>query len=164
MNFNFKKIFYLLSSILVVLFIFYNSLQNGEESSDTSATVLSFLNDFLEKMGTSFRFEGYFIRKLAHFIEFFALGFFIMLTFEAFTGKTIRGLGYPLFLCLLVPVLDEYIQIFSEGRTSLVTDVLLDFSGAFSGIIFAIILLFIKRKIFYKPKYNKYGGNYRFNL
>ncbi|MDE6357446.1 MAG: VanZ family protein, partial [Eubacteriales bacterium] len=141
----------------------YNSLQNGEESSNTSATVLNFLNNFLEKIETSFRFEGNFIRKLAHFIEFFILGFFVMLTFESFTGKTIRGLGYPLFLCLLVPVLDEYIQTFSEGRTSLVTDVLLDFSGAFSGIIFAIILIFIKRKFFYKTKY-KYGINYRFNL
>lgn len=164
MNFNFRRIFYLLLSILIVLFIFYNSLKNGEESSNASLTVLNFLNDFFSSIGTSFRFEGYFIRKLAHFIEFFILGFFIMLDFEAFTGKTVSVLGYPLFLCLLIPVIDEYIQTFSEGRTSLVTDVLLDFSGAITGIIFVIIWIFIKNKFFKRNRHTFYQGKYKFNL
>ncbi|MDE6181776.1 MAG: VanZ family protein [Eubacteriales bacterium] len=147
----------------MILFIFYNSLQNGEESSNTSATVLNFLNNFLETININFKFEGYFIRKLAHFVEFFILGFSIMLTFEAFTGKTIKVLGYPLFLCLLIPVIDEYIQLFSEGRASLVSDILLDFSGAFSGIIFVIIWISIKNKFFNKRTYRAYN-NYKFNL
>lgn len=161
MNINFRKVFYLLLSILIVFFIFYNSLQNGNESSNLSNTVLNYLNTFLENIGLKFKLEGYFIRKTAHFVEFFALGFSIMFTFEAFTQKTIQVVGFPLFLCTIIPVLDEYIQLFSEGRFSQVKDVLLDFSGAVCGIIFVIIWVFFKNKFFKKNKYNSYKINYR---
>ena len=151
MQLSFKKIFYLLITIFIVLFIFYNSMQNGESSSEASTAVLNFINDMIKAMGLSFKLEGYFIRKLAHFVEFFTLGVFLMLTFEAFTNKIFSIIGFPMFLAIFIPVIDEYIQIYSDGRTSSVKDVLLDFFGAMIGIIIVSLFFVLNKKI--KNKY-----------
>ena len=65
----------------------------------------------------------YNIRKLAHFLEFAILGVILCNVYAA--------TGYILFLGLAVAVSDEYIQLHSPGRSALVTDVILDFSGVF---------------------------------
>ncbi len=151
MRLNLKKIVYLIVTILVVMFIFYNSIQNGESSSNASTTVLNFINNIINSIGLNFKLEGYFIRKLAHFVEFFTLGVFLMLTFEAFTNKIFSIIGFPMFLAIFIPVIDEYIQIYSDGRTSSVKDVLLDFFGAMIGIIIVSLFFVLNKKI--KNKY-----------
>ena len=151
MRLNLKKIVYLIVTILVVMFIFYNSIQNGESSSNASTTVLNFINNIINSIGLNFKLEGYFIRKLAHFVEFFTLGVFLMLTFEAFTNKIFSIIGFPMFLAIFIPVIDEYIQIYSDGRTSSVKDVLLDFFGAMIGIIIVSLCFVLNKKI--KNKY-----------
>lgn len=148
-----KKIVYLIMTILIISFIFYNSLQNGESSSETSMIVLNFINNMLENIGLNIMLEGIFVRKLAHFVEFFMLGVFIMLTFEAFTNKIFSIIGFPMFFSIFIPVIDEYIQLYSDGRASSVKDVLLDFLGALTGIIIVSIFLSLKNK---KKKKNKY--------
>ena len=145
MHLNLKKIVYLIVTILVVMFIFYNSIQNGESSSNASTTVLNFINNIINSIGLKFNLEGYFIRKLAHFVEFFIFGVFLMLTFEAFTSKIFSIIGFPMFLSIFVPVIDEYIQIYSDGRTSSVKDVLLDFFGAIIGIILVSLCFVLNR-------------------
>jgi VanZ family protein len=45
-----------------------------------------------------------------------------------------------LFGLLLVPVIDEFIQLFSAGRAGMVQDILLDFSGAVTGLVVVKIL------------------------
>lgn len=146
MRLNLKKIVYLIVTILVVMFIFYNSIQNGESSSNASTTVLNFINNIINSIGLNFKLEGYFIRKLAHFVEFFTLGVFLMLTFEAFTNKIFSIIGFPMFLAIFIPVIDEYIQIYSDGRTSSVKDVLLDFFGAMIGIIIVSLCFVLNKK------------------
>ncbi|MBQ2212362.1 MAG: VanZ family protein [Ruminococcus sp.] len=48
-----------------------------------------------------------------------------------------------LFFLLAVPVTDETIQYFSEGRTPLVRDVLLDFSGGLFGLLICFLFVCI---------------------
>ncbi len=151
MKINIKKLIYLVITILIIVFIFYNSMQNGEHSSNTSTAVLMFVNNLINMIGLSFELSGHFIRKLAHFIEFFTLGIFLMLTFEAFTNKVFGILWGPMFFSTFIPVIDEFIQIYSPGRTSSVKDVLLDFSGAIVGILLVCISINIKNR--YKQKY-----------
>ena len=146
MNLDFKKIVYLLCTILVVIFIFYNSMQNGDDSSKASMSVLTFINNIITNIGLDFQMEGNFIRKLAHFVEFFIFGTFLMLTFVSFTNKTFSETGFPMFFVTFVPVVDEYIQIFSVGRASSVKDVLLDFFAGMTGIILVCICCKLKRK------------------
>ena len=70
------------------------------------------------------------IRKLAHFLEFACLGLLWCKVFASFHISNRTSNGYILLICLLVAVVDEYIQLFSPGRDGKVMDVLLDFSGA----------------------------------
>lgn len=161
----FRKIFYPVLSILIIIFIFNNSLQTGTISSEASQFVLDFCNNILSFFNINFTIQGVFIRKLAHFIEFFLLGFFVMMSFNSFFKFTFHILGFPLFICLLIPVIDEYIQSFVVGRSSLVSDVLIDFAGAFTGIIFVVFYIFIKNKFFSRKNIFKYNGNkYNFKL
>lgn len=153
---NLKRGVYLFFTITIVCFIFYNSLQNGQSSSEASAFVLNLINDILNFFNINFSFTGHFIRKLAHFVEFFTFGFFLILTFNSFSKNIFKSLGFPLFFAILVPVIDEYIQIYSLGRSSSVKDVLLDFSGASTGIFLILFVLWIIRL---KNK-NKYIFNY----
>ncbi len=146
---KFKKAFYIVASVLTICFIFYNSMQNGTTSTQASNTFLQLLNSFLALFNSSFSLTSHFVRKLAHFLEFFLLGFFLTNSFLAFSNKIKHFFGYTLFLSLIVPVLDEYIQLFSYGRSSQVSDVLLDFLSALCGIFFVMIFHI------FKNKYNK---------
>lgn len=73
----------------------------------------------------------YNIRKLAHFLEFAMLGVILCNVYAAFGVSRRTATGYILFLGLAAAVTDEYIQLHAPGRSALVTDVILDFSGVF---------------------------------
>lgn len=136
-NITAKKVIFTIILALIILFIFSNSIQNGVKSSGKSMRVLEWLVGLCPQINIS----EYFIRKLGHFCEFFILGIFLTLTFYIYTNNISKHIFKILFIGLFIPVCDETIQIFSDGRTALVSDVLLDFLGTLSGII--IMLLFI---------------------
>lgn len=75
------------------------------------------------------------VRKTGHFTEFLLLGASLGLFF------TVKGTGRKdktLYLCLLalfVPLMDETIQVFSDGRGPLVTDIWIDIVGYASGCL-----------------------------
>ncbi len=76
---------------------------------------------------------SYFVRKVAHFTEYFILGVLLFLTFRVFNVSLQNQGIYSLFLVLLCAVLDEYLQLF-VSRTSSVSDVVLDFCGGLIGV------------------------------
>lgn len=124
------KILWLLLTAVFILFIFANSSLSAADSGRLSATAAA----IVMKMGdmVNITFSGdleHQIRKLAHFMEFALLGWLLCKTCGEFGVARRTGNGYILFIGLLVAVIDEYIQLFSYGRSSQVTDVLLDFSG-----------------------------------
>lgn len=131
-----KKLLYvsLALSVLLVAFIFWNSCKTAEESSEISGVFSSLLEPILGRFFEGKEISlGHFVRKVAHFVEFFALGFSVSLTLvsvKALRKKTFYGIG--LFFVLAVGVLDEYVQLFS-ARGSFVADIILDFSGAIMG-------------------------------
>ncbi|MFI3230149.1 MAG: VanZ family protein [bacterium] len=152
-NNNSIRNLYLFITIFIVCFIFYNSFQSGETSSNTSNQILDLVNNFINILGFDATISGNFIRKLAHFVEFFCFGFFLMLTTYETYYKTFEIVEKPLFLGLLVPVIDEYIQFFTPDRVSAVSDVILDFSGSFSGIILASIFIKVNNSYSTRIKY-----------
>lgn len=85
------------------------------------------------------------IRKAGHFFGFMFIG--IML-FQAirYLSSPAYSLPWSLFLSLFLGVLDEWHQSFTPDRSSLVTDVVLDFSGASIGIIFLFVYTIFKKK------------------
>ena len=75
----------------------------------------------------------FFVRKLAHFTEYFILGVLMFLSVNetSISRKEI----VTIILCVLVASCDETIQLFSAGRSGKVADVLLDSAGAITGVL-----------------------------
>ena len=73
--------------LLWCVFIFHFSLADAEQSGMESGRVTAFLNTVLADMGFSLRLSSTFVRKAAHFTEFFALGLLAFGTATAFLQK-----------------------------------------------------------------------------
>lgn len=130
--------------IYSIWFIFQNSLQIAQASSERSQQVQEILNGLAAKVGLG-PFSLHTVRKMAHFAEFSVLGFWFMLCLRVYTRHFVRHVSWPLLCGLLVAVTDETIQLYVPGRTSSTLDVLLDFSGVLCGLFVALlILLFIR--------------------
>ena len=131
-------------SLFMVAFIFINSALPAEESAETSGGLLGFINGIFAACGFGFELSHNLLRKIAHFVEFFAVGAAFLFTLASFTKNLKAHIIKPMFAGLLVAVIDETIQLFPQGRSSQVSDVVLDFAGAFCGIM---ITWFIISKI-----------------
>jgi len=141
-----KRLKILLTVITVgwILVIFINSLMSGEASSKNSDGVLKIINDILAVIKAPFSLTSYTVRKSAHFLEYAVLGGLAFWTLRGYTKRMI----YPLYFGLAVPVADECIQLFSNGRAGMVEDVVLDYSGFLTGLwlMFGVYMLIRRLK------------------
>lgn len=88
-----------------------------------------------------------FIRKCAHFVEFFILGIFMSMSMWQTNVLHKKSAGFV--LCVVVATIDETIQLFVPGRAGLFTDVILDSCGSLAGIcvfFWGMKFLLCKRK------------------
>lgn len=145
-------------TLLLTAFIWLHSLASADESGQESASVLELLNILLERLQLNINLTEYFVRKLAHFSEFTAFGALLSATFIAYKGELKKQIPNMLFILLAVPVTDEALQYFSPGRSPQVSDVLLDFSGCISGLIFTALVFNV---IKYKKKGLKRSGKFK---
>lgn len=126
------RFLWLLLLIVFTIFIFFCSSLPMSESGRMSGYVAQVFYAVYDMLGM--RYDGnleYTIRKLAHFLEFGGQAWLLCKTYNEFHVSNRASNGYILFFALLTAVVDEYIQFFTPGRSCQVTDVLLDFSGAF---------------------------------
>ena len=121
--------------ILVLAFIWGNSCLPVSFSQQESGFVYDLLRPLLEPLFGEGFVSHNLVRKLAHFLEFFALGALVSLLFP----RQWRKLPLSANLCLLAALPDETIQIFSD-RGDQVPDVWLDFGGAITGILLLFLL------------------------
>ena len=138
------RVIFTAALLACILFIFRNSMQTGEVSSARSQAVTALVNGFLGKFGLG-PLSEHIIRKLAHFSEFMLEGFLLMLCLRVYTRRFVRHISWPILGGLLTALTDETIQMFSDGRSSQLTDVWLDFSGALAGILVGLICLALCR-------------------
>ena len=126
---------FLLSAVALaalVAFIWGNSLLPQAQSQVESSFVLELITRLLGRP-LSVENAEHFIRKLAHFTEYAALGFTAGMLFLSGRRGAQRGVN-ALSLCLAVAVADESLQTLTD-RGAVVTDILLDFSGALFGFL-----------------------------
>lgn len=127
-----NKVWFILF-VLWALFIFSNSMMPAVESSDLSSGISYQIYEFLN-IDVEFELFHTFIRKCAHFIEYAILGVFAGFAFK-------KEYFWKVFvLCIFVASTDETIQLFVEGRSGQVSDVLLDSVGACTGLCFRRML------------------------
>lgn len=141
-----KKLSWLLVAVLI-LFIFSNSCMNAEASSNMSTPIAEWVWLHLP-FECSLELVQFAVRKLAHFSEYALLGLCV------FSAQKISPLALNsrllISLFLFVPVIDETIQRFSDGRSSEIRDMLIDACGYLCGVLFAFLLwhiFFRRRKI-----------------
>ncbi|MQS76805.1 VanZ family protein [Companilactobacillus halodurans] len=150
--------------VLVELILFYSSSMTYEEQ--TSVPFLEKylkgkpLSNFLKTI--SFRYGGkqqslsndgyynfveFFIRKGAHFGTYFVLGILLCLALYLYFEKNlVLQLFIPWMTTTGLAAFDEFHQGLTGGRTPSVVDVILDSSGAITGILIIILVLYLVSK------------------
>lgn len=136
---KYKKILTCILAVLILFtigFIFQNSMESKEESGQKSEIVKEVVNNAIEALGGEEEVTDYMVRKMAHFLEFFALG----LEITTLCMLHHKSLVWEAFLGLLVALTDETIQI-SSSRGSAVQDVWLDFFGVIVAMLLVCFLV-----------------------
>lgn len=126
-----RKRAYLLAALCVTVFIFSNSVKNADTSGAQSSLLLGIINSIPLFAGVTHNL----LRKTAHIAEFFAQGTFLAAFFAQSDKKIFDRLVCTAFFGLLTACTDEFIQLFSAGRSSEVKDVFIDFSGTIAALI-----------------------------
>ncbi len=144
-----KKAIIILSIIIVatLAFIWLHSCMGMEDSAEESGFVYDLLCPFFELFMGKGNVTEHFIRKLAHFTEFFGLGLelmlFMRLVFGEIKWKLVINAWTLGTFCALI---DETIQLFS-GRGPQVQDVWLDSAGCLTGVLIMLAgVLFVDKK------------------
>ena len=151
-----KKAITILSIIILatLAFIWIHSCIDREDSSMESGFVYDLLCPFFELFMGKGNVTEHFIRKLAHFTEFFGLGLELMLfmRLEFLKIKPVLPVNAWVFgtFCALI---DETIQLFS-GRGPAVQDVWLDSAGCLTGVLIMLAGIMLADK-----KNKKKNGN-----
>ena len=128
---------------LIVFFIWDNSLQNGGTSDGFSLIFAEWLAPIADKLG----FYGNIwalnriVRRLAHLTEFTILGGVLYVVLRRYIeyGTVVKTIGVG----IVIACLDEFIQLFSLGRSSQVFDVLIDTIGIIIGILVVKLAYYI---------------------
>lgn len=134
-----------LLAIIWMCVIFYFSAQVSEESSGTS---IAFSYRVVSSAGTFFKLhwndeeirrisnaiEGY-VRKAAHMTEYAVLSVLIYFWLERWKSADLKKSIIAIFLAMLYAASDEFHQLFVQGRTGSVRDVIIDSIGAVLGIL-----------------------------
>lgn len=137
-------------------FIFYMSSNNGQISHEQSTKVVNIIEDSKSKLENksnnqakaekeNLTFLDKLIRKNAHGFLYMVLAILVSASFFSYKKLGRDAIVYILFICQFYAITDEFHQAFVPGRTSLVSDVLVDFIGSLIGLI---IFYFIYYKIY----------------
>ncbi len=147
-----KKRIYGALFVFCICFIWGNSMLSKEMSGAISQFIANILGG-----GADVGDEGHhLLRKLAHFSEFAALGALSCLFFGTLTNDIYRKYLSVTLTGLIVPLMDETIQIFSDRGYSLV-DVWIDISGFVIGALITVLVLFLIAKFRFVKDVHKEG-------
>ncbi len=142
------RVLFTCALVASILFVFSNSMEVAEVSSDASGRVLEAVQSVCVTAGMpglAASITEHIVRKIAHVCEYALVGFWLMLCLRVYTKRFLRHISWPLFGGLFVALIDETIQLFSEGRSSSVTDIWIDFSGILIGAFVGFFLLCLWR-------------------
>lgn len=151
---------------LIIMYCIYSfSAQEGTQSSNlsfrVSHKVVSTIDRALdldlsdEQIKSGINKIHYYVRKTAHFSEYFLLAVSVSLPLYVYGIRGIWLMLTALILCSGFACLDEYHQLFVSGRTASGKDVLIDSSGALTGIICTCVVGYIFRKSFFEPIFHR---------
>ena len=145
---NIRKV---LSTVLVIIWmltIFYFSHQQGTGSSSTSKKVTEAIVNILDikKEMTEENKEEIvkiiepIIRKLAHYTLYMLGGILIINCIDAYIKEDIKIIICSSLIGVIYAVSDELHQLFVNGRSGKIIDVVIDSIGIFTGIAMYLVV------------------------
>lgn len=128
-------------------FLFSNSLTPALQSSQDSGRVLMLVHQVLSRIGIeALWLTEHVLRKCAHFAEYTGLGVLLSQNIRLFAGPFSMKVMVQLLAGMLIPFVDETLQLFTEGRSGQLSDVWLDMSGVLAGtLLFWLLFSFWKQ-------------------
>ena len=148
-----KTIAKVLLCVIWLGIIFYNGTRQGEISQKSSKEVIKVASMFvkipaatIDKPGIKFADVNFYVRKNAHFFQYLIFSILICAAVKQFKLCKSSEIFLLLFLLLLFPVIDEFIQKYIPGRTSNVFDIMIDFGGGILGMLISNIAYKMKKK------------------
>lgn len=123
--------------------IWGHSMQPASSSVAESSAALGWLTSLLDGSSVSLAITEHILRKSAHFVEYLILG---LLTRPALRSLSWNRPANLLLAGILIPLLDETIQLFRPGRSGQISDVWLDFAGYACGVLLSMIFREILRR------------------
>ena len=142
-------------ALLINAYIIMHSCLNASQSTEASRGVVDVTEDVINTVApntiTPENHDSFalFIRKaFGHFGLFVISGLFTSLAIFLLLNMTSSSQHYinaviGLSLGLLLAIITETIQLFVEGRSGEITDILIDFSGYLLGALIVGLVLFI---------------------
>lgn len=133
-----KKIIYFIPAFIWMIVIFLESSMTGTLSSNQSNVIVDFVYSVLSIPLKYQDTVSFIVRKCAHISEF------TILTLLLFYGlhKNNYHFKFAFLIAFLYACLDEFHQLFIDGRAGQIQDVLIDSIGI---LIAMIIIYFIKK-------------------
>lgn len=136
----------LLLIVLTLCVIWGSSLEGPKESSKKSQAVLeNVVKPILGPIVGRDNITEYFVRKLGHFTEFFALGLESLLLLAVRKELSLHWILHIVAAGFTVGAVDETLQIFTN-RGSSIADVWLDFSGFLVGAAMVLVGCWILKR------------------
>ncbi|MBR4639824.1 MAG: VanZ family protein [Butyrivibrio sp.] len=153
-----------LPAIMMMCIIFMLSSQEGTTSSQLSykvgVKIFTVTNKVLDKGWSEERIDQlstkyqYYVRKTAHFTEYFLLGVSVAFPLYVYGVRGMKLIFFAGLFCVGYASLDEFHQSFVHDRGPSPKDVMIDSSGAITGIILTRIVGWTGRMTIFKPLSN----------
>ena len=124
-----NKKFSLLLLIIWMILIFVMSSFNADISSNQSGMIVNFISKIFNI--NNIELLSLIIRKMAHFFEYFILGILMLNVLINYNKKIYLAYIFG----ILYACLDEVHQLFVNGRSGQITDVLIDSLGIILGVL-----------------------------
>lgn len=138
-----KQKYLIILLIITIVFIWGNSVLPADVSSGISNGLMRFIYSFCTSLSKSGNVSDGYLRKFAHAVEFACLGAELILLIRFNIKKNISS---AVLFGLSTALIDETIQLFSEGRGSQVRDIWIDMLGFFIGSFIVLSVLKYGRK------------------
>ena len=142
-------------------FILYNSIQTAVESARQSSRAVEVVQQVVATVapnspivtatGDAYDRLHAVVRTLAHFTEYALLGVLAGWCYRSYTDQKAWLLAPGVGIALLATV-DECLQLTAAGRGAQFLDVLVDVLGGGIGIAFALLTIWLARKVIAKRR------------
>ena len=134
------KIVFSIIYIILIVFCFFNSLQSANASSEMSGGITNYIVIFIEKIlsndNLDYNIIHIVVRKvIGHYLYHVLVGTVGIIVYLLFLNNHKKSFIVAITVSLMLSIISELLQLFAEGRSFSVFDILINYSGFITGII-----------------------------